>query len=202
MIAWKFLAPDARGPFTGFRWPRPEGGRPGPWVSAPEGTPWEKWIFACRRGDLPFWLDEELWRAELSGAVRESEYQVAAARARLVERVAAWDAAARLAFGESCALAARDAAAAALEAAGERAAAASLRGASGLAQIQAAAEGLQAGAQPAGGYVADAARTARAGRAATAGYAAAVLAAAVAGPPAAERERARQSEWLALRLGL
>ena len=59
MIGFKFLAAGARAPFTRFRWPSP-----GSWVSAPEDRA-EVWIHACRRRDLPYWLDDELWRVEL-----------------------------------------------------------------------------------------------------------------------------------------
>jgi len=201
VIAWKFLSAGAIGPFTGFRWPRPDAGGPGPWVRAPEGAPWERWVFACRPRDLPFWLDEELWRIELDGPIREAEFQVAAPRARLVDKVAAWDAGARLAFGEACALRARDAAARALEEAGQPEAG-RLREAAGLAAIQAAAERLAAPGGEIGGYVADAARAARAGRAATSAYVTAVLAARLAGGPhGADAERVWQSEWLVARLG-
>lgn len=201
MIAWKFLAAGATGPFTGFRWPQPDAEGPGPWVQALAGAPWERWVFACRPRDLPFWLDEELWRAELDGPVREAEYQLAAPRARLLERVAAWDAGARLAFGEACALRARDAAVRALGEGGQPAAV-RLRDAAGLAAIEAAAEGMPAPAGEIGGYVADAARAARAGRAATSAYVTAVLAARLAGAHGADAERAWQSGWLAARLGL
>ncbi|HET7825985.1 MAG TPA: hypothetical protein VFK90_11660, partial [Anaeromyxobacter sp.] len=85
MIAWKFLAEGAVAPFTGFRWPAP-----GEWVAAPRGRA-DAWIHACRAGDLPHWLDRELWSIELDAPVRTARYQVASPRARLVARVAGWD---------------------------------------------------------------------------------------------------------------
>ena len=73
--AYKFLAPGGVSPFTGFRWPGA-----GTWVSAPDERE-EHWIFACRDRDLPYWLDEELWRVELDAPVREARYQIASPRA-------------------------------------------------------------------------------------------------------------------------
>ncbi|HET9553714.1 MAG TPA: hypothetical protein VFP50_12165, partial [Anaeromyxobacteraceae bacterium] len=67
MIAYKFLAPGAVGPFSGFAWPVPSGGGPGPWVAAGAGGA----IHACRTHHLPWWLDAELWAAELDGEVEE-----------------------------------------------------------------------------------------------------------------------------------
>ena len=107
MIAYKFLATGAVGPFTRFTWPVPSSAGPGRWVEAPDRRP-EHGIHACRERDLAFWLDAELWRAELAEPAVEDRRQVVSARARLVERVPAWDAAAARGFAEACVWRARD----------------------------------------------------------------------------------------------
>jgi hypothetical protein len=79
VIAHKFLAQGEVSPFTGFRWPGP-----GAWVNA-QVVRVDAWVHACRPGDLPYWLDDELWRIELDDPVREARYQVASPRARPAE---------------------------------------------------------------------------------------------------------------------
>jgi hypothetical protein len=90
MIAYKFLAPGAVGPFSGFAW-----GEPGRWVEA-DGEPaaCRSGIHACRVEQLPYWLGEELWEIELDGEVVEAERKLVAARGRLRERLDSWPAAA------------------------------------------------------------------------------------------------------------
>jgi len=97
MIAYKFLSRGAVGPFSGYRWPTPDGGAAGAWV---EATPADG-IHACRRSDLPYWIDEELWIAELSGDIRVTHHQIVASRGRLLARVEAWHELAR-AFALDC----------------------------------------------------------------------------------------------------
>ncbi|HEY6001915.1 MAG TPA: hypothetical protein VIV57_03510, partial [Anaeromyxobacter sp.] len=101
MIAYKFLAEGAVAPFTGFRWPRP-----GEWVTAPSSP--DRWVHACRARDLPHWVGEELWSIELGEPLRESRYQIASPRARLVARVAGWTPALGREYARACALRARD----------------------------------------------------------------------------------------------
>ncbi len=94
VIAFKFLAAGAVAPFTGFHW------TPGTWVSAPaDGGPGTG-VHACRVADLPYWVDDELWRIELDGEPAFGATQIEARRGRLVDRVAAWD---PRAFAEACA---------------------------------------------------------------------------------------------------
>jgi hypothetical protein len=104
VLAYKSLSTGALGLFSGFRWPTPAPGRPGEWVEA--GGP----ISACERGihaytvrDLLGWLDEELWRIELGGAVIEADSMLVAERGRLLGRVDAWTAELAEELAETCA---------------------------------------------------------------------------------------------------
>lgn len=193
MIAFKFLCRKAVSPFTGFRWPSP-----GAWVSAPEDRA-DVWVHACRPADLPHWLDDELWRIELEEPVREARYQIASPRARLVARVAEWDAATARAYAEACALRARDLALPRLATPlRER-----LAAATDVAAI-AVAIGEAGPASGAAALVADAAQNAQHVGPATTSYIAATLAASLDGGRLAafEAERGWQARWLAERLGL
>jgi hypothetical protein len=107
VIAYKFLAPGAIGPFTGFAWPVPSAAAPGRWVEAPDDRE-DHGVHACRERDLAFWLDAELWRAELADPVTDAQRQVISPRARLLERIVAWDAAAARGFAEACLSRARE----------------------------------------------------------------------------------------------
>lgn len=191
MIAYKFLARGAVSPFTGFRWPEP-----GEWVEAQAGR--DEWIHACRRGDLPYWLDDELWRVELQAPVHEARYQVAAPRARLVARIEGWDPPFEREYAWACLMRTRDLASPHLDP--------KLRGVlEGRVQPQGIADALgSAGAIPlAAWYVSDAASYALQLRTATVSYIACLLASTLDGGLAAfEAERAWQAGWLAGRLGL
>ncbi|WP_242338278.1 MULTISPECIES: hypothetical protein [Anaeromyxobacter] len=190
MIAFKFLAAGALAPFTRFQWPAS-----GEWVSAAAHRP-ELWIHACRAGDLPYWLADELWRIELDGPVREARYQVAAPRARLVARVAAWDRALAGDYARACALRARDLALPHVPTAARDA----LARATELDAIADVASGAGP-ASRAAELVADAAQNALHVGPATTSYIAATLASALGGGLAAfEAERAWQARWLAERL--
>ena len=101
MIAWKFLGPDATGPFSRFAWPLPDGG-PGAWVEAPV-EPCRSGIHACRRDDLPLWLGRVLYEVELDGDIRAEPTKLVASRARLLRRVDAWDDRLRDAYTRMCA---------------------------------------------------------------------------------------------------
>jgi len=192
VIAYKFLAQGAVSPFTGFRWPGP-----GEWVGAPAGRD-DAWVHACRPADLPYWLDDELWRVELGEPVRAARYQVAAPQARLVSRIVGWDPALGRDYARACALRARDLALSQLTPA--------LRGAlDGLDDLQAIADAVQGtrAASMAAGYVSDGAHNALHVGPATTSYIACVLASTLGGGLAAfEAERAWQARWLADRLGL
>jgi hypothetical protein len=192
MIAYKFLAEGAVSPFTRFRWPAP-----GEWVGAPAGRD-DAWVHACRRGDLPYWLDDELWRVELADPVRETRYQIASPQARLVSVVAGWDQALGREYARACALRARDLAL--------RHVTRALRDAlDGLDDLQAIADAVQAAgsASIAAGYVFDAANNALHVGPATTSYIACMLASTLGrGLGAFEAEREWQARWLAERLGL
>ena len=101
MIAYKFLRPDGRSLFTGFRWRLPDD-EPGEWVSAPV-TPCRSGIHACRTSDMPFWLARALYEIELDGEVVEQRTKLVASRARLLRRVEAWDDERRDAYTRMCA---------------------------------------------------------------------------------------------------
>jgi hypothetical protein len=106
VIAYKFLRSDGRGVFTRFSWPLPAGG-PGAWVDAPV-VPCRSGIHACRVGDLPLWLGRELYVVELAGEIVEEQTKVVASRARLVQRVDAWDDRLRAEYTQDCADRARE----------------------------------------------------------------------------------------------
>jgi hypothetical protein len=99
--AYKFLGADGTGFFSRFRWPRPADGEPGPWVES-EIDPCRSGIHACRRVDLPFWLNAELYELELGGEVAVEQLKVVAPRGRLLRRIEAWDAEAREEFSQMC----------------------------------------------------------------------------------------------------
>jgi hypothetical protein len=101
VIAYKFLTPAATSPFTGFRWPVPDGA-PGAWVEAAV-EPCRSGIHACRRDDLPLWLGRVLYEVELDGGIVAEPTKVIAPRARLLRRVDAWDDALRDAYTRMCA---------------------------------------------------------------------------------------------------
>jgi hypothetical protein len=190
VIAYKFLAEGAVAPFTGFRWPRP-----GEWVPAPRAP--DRWVHACRVGDLPHWIDRELWSIELDEPLRESRYQIASPRARLVARVAGWDPSFERAYARACALRARDVALPHLPPALRE----TLAGIDDLAALAAAVRRATRGDRAAQ-YVRDAAAFVDQGPAVVS-YVAATLASHVGGGLAAfEAERAWQARWLAERLGL
>lgn len=190
MIAYKFLAKGAVAPFTGFRWPATN-----VWVAAPDRQ--DAWIYACRRGDLPYWLNDELWRIELDGPVRESRYQVASPRARLLGRVDGWTPSLGAEYARACILHARDSV---LPHVGPE-----LRQAlQGLDDPQAIAAAVQRAGSPSRSvaYLADAASWVQYGPA-SASYAAVRLAASLGdGLSSFEAERAWQAGWLAQRLAL
>ena len=102
MIAHKFLRPGLVGPFTGFRW------EPGAWVGE-GGAPdlCVSGVHACRVGDLPYWVNRELWEIELDGEIVAGERKVTASRGRLLRRIEGWDEAAERTLAETCAVRAR-----------------------------------------------------------------------------------------------
>jgi hypothetical protein len=107
VIAWKFLAPGAIGPFSRFNWPTPTEAGAGPWVQAVV-HPCSTGIHACALDDLPWWLHGELWEVELSGQIAHARHKLVAERGRLVRRVSEWDRDAMHDFCEDCARRVRD----------------------------------------------------------------------------------------------
>lgn len=103
MNALKFLQPGRRARFSAAEWPTPTDGRPGAWVEA--HGPLElcvSGVHACSARQLAYWLDAELWRVELDGELRAGPTLVLAQRGRLVERVDSWPQAAEE-FAAECA---------------------------------------------------------------------------------------------------
>jgi hypothetical protein len=87
LLSYKFLHGGHRGLFSDFVWPVRE------WVEVAEPlVPGRHGIHACRTGDLPHWLDDELWIAEVDGLVLEEERMLVSSRGRLLEQVDGWDA--------------------------------------------------------------------------------------------------------------
>lgn len=179
MRALKFLRAGAVGPFSGVTWPGPAPGEAaGGWVEAGDGLSLcRSGVHACRPGDLPLWICEELWRVELDGEARPAAGKVVASRGRLLERVGNWDAEAADDLAGACA-----------------------------ARALALGDGAEGYATDAARCARDAARRDGApafAAAATCAYIAAHAAADAVGDPAAyDAERAWQAGWMAERLGV
>jgi hypothetical protein len=101
MIAYKFLRPDGRSVFSGFRWPLPDG-TPGAWVEAPT-DPCRSGIHACPPAGLPMWIGRSLYEVELAGEIVEERTKLVASRARLLRRVDTWTDELRDAYTRMCA---------------------------------------------------------------------------------------------------
>ena len=177
MRAYKVLN-QGRSDFTGFRWPLPEDGQPGAWVSAAgELALCHNGIHASTVQQLPHWLGMELWEIELDGEIRREEAALLASRARLIAAVDAWDEPMRQTFARWCLSRAQDITAGYP---------------SGAGLVDKVSHTIWwGGAAPAGYFTAMLAGEAVAGCHAGPDYDAAFLA-----------ERARQSEWLARELAL
>jgi hypothetical protein len=205
VIAYKFLAAGGVGPFSRYPWPLPRPGAPGAWVAAAGGAMvCHDAVHACRAGDLPWWLQDELWEAELGGAVTPGRHKVMAPRARLLRRVDGWDPACAQRFADACAGRARDHAVTALDRAGAGDTADALRACATPREIRAA---VRAGRPPEAARIAhamagDAAIRALGGAAVVCAYIAAHAAARVDGEGAMDAERAWQSDWLCAELRL
>ena len=77
MIAYKFLCSGGVGPFSRYAWPLPRDGQPGAWViGGADATMCQTAVHACRVRDLPWWLQDELWEAELDGEVAAGRHKV------------------------------------------------------------------------------------------------------------------------------
>ena len=224
--AFKFLSEGGRGIFSDFRWPLPREDTPGPWVSA--GLPLEpclNGIHVCRKDDLPYWIDDELWVIELRGEVATHDRMIVAEEGRLVTKIDAWNRETTTSFTETCALRARASAVETLRSADRNADAAALEGAADLTLIAEVAQtivrsGVSAESTSVS-FAADAAALARGARpeatpqdtasvgapsagaiAANLAYVVAHIAGCTGGPPgtaeyeaAAQRERSWQRAW-------
>lgn len=96
--ALKFLRPGRVGPFTQVEWPSP-----GVWLdSGGEPELCKSGIHALRPSALPFWLAEELWHVELDDVRETRSGLVLARRARLVERIGAWNDETAREFARAC----------------------------------------------------------------------------------------------------
>lgn len=132
MIAFKFLRAGRVGPFSRFQWPDA-----GVWVRpTADASPCRRGIHACRIQDLPWWLDDQLWKVELDGEVAVGRHKLLATAGRLVSRVDAWTPTLAEAFGVACAWRARDHAVLGLDWAGRSAAAAELAACASLDEVQ------------------------------------------------------------------
>jgi hypothetical protein len=99
VIAYKFLAAGAVGPFSGFGWPTT-----GEWVeAADELDVCRNGIHACTVDELSEWVGDELWTIELGGRILQEEGVLVAERGRLLERIEAWNADAAQGFAVDCA---------------------------------------------------------------------------------------------------
>jgi hypothetical protein len=213
LLAYAFLTKGAIEPLSGFVWPTPTAGEPGVWVDR-DAAPSEA-LRGCVARNLPYWLDDELWRIELAGTVTERGHLLLAERARLVGRVPAWGEPLAWEFVIACARRVARQAAAALHEAGQADAAARLERAGDLPELDMAASSVADYRGPAArlsGYLTDVCFYARDASAAphAAGVAAKMSAYAIAGDPGDARghderlaeERAWQAGWLVDRIGL
>jgi len=208
MIAYKFLAAGAIGPFTGRPWPLPSARAPGAWLAAPDEDLARRGVHACRRGNLSLWPDEELWLVELEGPFIPDSCLIIAARGRLLRRVQAWNATTAREYAAACAWRARHLVVEALERAHLPVEAATLRACCDLESLQDKASAIAGDAPPEeprglAAYAAGSAMRARQGWFPEASLQHAHLGAALAtSESGAARARAWQSHWLAVRLDL
>jgi len=208
MIAFKFLARGAVGPFSGFQWPTPSASAPGKWIEGPAEKLPARGIHACLLEHLSYWFDDELWEVELADVVEQAPTQVIAARGRLLRRVTAWTRALACEFGQACAIRVRDSAAHLLRKAGRGEDADQLLSQANLVQLERAARAISTLSKTdvlgnIAGYVADTAVFANANDFSAASYIAVELARVSTGSAEAMlSERAWQGRWIAARLNL
>lgn len=103
MTLYKFLAPGARGPLSGFVWPVPPNGGPSEWVDV-EGRleVGLRGLHACREGDLAYWLHDELWELETRGERMDGIDCLVVRHGRLARRIDAWAAGGAARFVNAC----------------------------------------------------------------------------------------------------
>ena len=201
MIAYKFLRSGRVGPFSGFPWPEP-----GVWVRASRDlAACRRGVHACRSGDLPWWLSDELWEVELDGQVQADEHKVIAPAGRLQSRIEEWTPACAQEYADACAWRAQERAVEALTRAGHPHEARQLATSTTLDEVLTAARKLaddipqtRISLTIAG----DGAFRALTGAPPTSAYIAAHAAMRLDGAAGYAAERAWQSQWLVERLGL
>ena len=109
MRAYKFLGLGAKGLYSGFCWPTPDGDDPGDWVEVSgDLIAGVNGVHAPPTSRLVDWIDDELWRIELGDEVDEQAELLVARRGRLVSRVSGCDADAAADFGRACIWRVRD----------------------------------------------------------------------------------------------
>jgi hypothetical protein len=103
VIAHKFLASGAKGPFSGYAWPTPQGGAAGAWIEV-EGplALCRSGVHLCRPCDLAHWLHDELWAVESDGEQMEGLDCIIVRRARLVRRIDIWREGGAARFARAC----------------------------------------------------------------------------------------------------
>jgi hypothetical protein len=169
VIAYKFLSAGAIGLYSGFRWPVPKNGEPGPWVHV-DGrlVAGANGVHALTARELLDWIDDELWLVELAGEIDENEGILVARRGRLVRLVDSWTSATAREFAQDCVVRVGDCAIEALRRAGRSGDADAIRALDDLRALQSDAAALAkeaAGfAASALAYAADAVELARGGR--------------------------------------
>jgi hypothetical protein len=201
MIAYKFLRSGRTGPFSAFQWPEP-----GVWVRAGGNVDaCKRGIHACRRGDLPWWLADELWEIELDGRVQVADHKIFAPAGRLRSRIERWTPACAQEYADACAWRAHGRAVQALTRAGHASAASRLAASGTLDDVVFLARQLAEDIPDAKislTIAGDGAMRALTGAPPTAAYIAAHAAMRLDGRAGYAAERAWQSRWLADRLGL
>lgn len=108
MLAYVFLLAGGVGPVSDIAWPLPDEHGPGGWLEAAQVVPPDSRVQAYHTKDLPFWVSQVLWVAELDGHVTEHRCHVAGDRGRLVRRVEAWTPEVSAAFAAACGFRTRD----------------------------------------------------------------------------------------------
>jgi len=81
------------------QWPKPKTWREqsGPLKLCENG------LHLCRMGELPQWINEEIWEAEYSGEKIAGDDKIVVAKARLIKKVKTWNKKTRLLFAADCA---------------------------------------------------------------------------------------------------
>ena len=88
MKAYKCLSRGRIGPYSGWQWPEV-----GEWTPEYMGQLVEctSGYHLCRREDLVYWLNNEIYEAEMGAVVIECENKILCRRARLIRRLDAWN---------------------------------------------------------------------------------------------------------------